>query len=129
MKRIITFCISLVLVACNMFAVSCKKPDKDSSEGEYVEGVTDSAESDEGADGFTLNGGHAGREADPLYDRAVQIVLESKRDTPSFVQRRLQIGYNRAANLLEAMEEAGIISKPNPAGKREILVRDGELFQ
>ena len=96
---------------------------------EYVEGVTDSAESVEGADGFTLNGGHAGREADPLYDRAVQIVLESKRATTSFVQRRLQIGYNRAANLLEAMEEAGIISKPNPAGKREILVRDGELFQ
>ena len=96
---------------------------------EYVEGVTDSAESAEGADGFTLNGGHAGREADPLYDRAVQIVLESKRATTSFVQRRLQIGYNRAANLLEAMEEAGIISKPNPAGKREILVRDGELFQ
>ncbi len=96
---------------------------------EYVEGVTDSAESSEGAEGFTLSGGHTGREADPLYDRAVQIVLESKRATTSFVQRRLQIGYNRAANLLEAMEEAGIISKPNPAGKREILVRDGELFQ
>ncbi len=96
---------------------------------EYVEGVTDSAESTEGAEGFTLSGGHTGREADPLYDRAVQIVLESKRATTSFVQRRLQIGYNRAANLLEAMEEAGIISKPNPAGKREILVRDGELFQ
>ena len=96
---------------------------------EYVEGVTDGAEPTEGAEGFTLSGGHTGREADPLYDRAVQIVLESKRATTSFVQRRLQIGYNRAANLLEAMEEAGIISKPNPAGKREILVRDGELFQ
>ena len=96
---------------------------------EYIDGVTENAESTEGADGSVLNGGRAGREADPLYDRAVQIVLESKRATTSFVQRRLQIGYNRAANLLETMEEAGIISKPNPAGKREILVRDGELFQ
>ncbi len=94
---------------------------------EYVDEVTEDADSSEGGVGFGLMGGN--RAEDPYYDKAVQLVLETKRATTSFVQRRLQIGYNRAANLLEAMEDAGIISKPNPAGKREILVRDGELFQ
>ena len=95
---------------------------------EYVDEVTEDVNAHEsGAVGTA--GGHPGKESDPLYDQAVQLVLEQKRATTSYVQRRFNIGYNRAANLLEAMEDAGIISKPNAAGKREILVRDGELFQ
>lgn len=94
---------------------------------EYVEDVTDNVDANETSVG--IPGHHSSGESDPLYDQAVRKVLEDKRPTTSYVQRRFNIGYNRAANLLEAMEDAGIISKPNPAGKREILVRTGELFQ
>ncbi len=94
---------------------------------EYVEDVTDNVDANE--TGVAGPGHHSSGERDPLYDQAVRMVLEDKRPTTSYVQRRFNIGYNRAANLLEAMEDAGIISKPNPAGKREILVRSGELFQ
>ena len=92
---------------------------------EYIDEVTDNVDAAESGAGAT--GHHSAGESDPLYDQAVRKVLEDKRPTTSYVQRRFNIGYNRAANLLEAMEEAGIISKPNPAGRREILVRDGEL--
>jgi S-DNA-T family DNA segregation ATPase FtsK/SpoIIIE len=61
-------------------------------------------------------------EADPLYDEAIQIVLESKRASISLVQRRLRIGYNRAARLLEDMEKAGMVSEIQANGLREILV-------
>ena len=61
-------------------------------------------------------------EKDPLYDQAVQHVLESKRASISGVQRRLKIGYNRAANMVEAMEAAGLVSPPQSNGSREILV-------
>ncbi len=94
---------------------------------EYVEDVTDNVDANESGSGIV--GHNSSGERDPLYDQAVQMVLRDKRLSTSYVQRRFNIGYNRAANLLEAMEDAGIISKPNPAGKREILVRDGELFQ
>ncbi len=60
--------------------------------------------------------------ADSLYDQAVAIVTRDGRASTSYVQRRLQIGYNRAARLIEEMEEQGVISPPNHAGKREILV-------
>ena len=59
---------------------------------------------------------------DSLYDQAVAIVTRDGRASTSYVQRRLQIGYNRAARLIEEMEEQGVISPPNHAGKREILV-------
>ncbi|UNM96594.1 DNA translocase FtsK 4TM domain-containing protein [Ignatzschineria rhizosphaerae] len=59
---------------------------------------------------------------DPLYDEAVKIVLEDKRPTISYVQRKLRIGYQRAARLIEAMEEQGIVSAPAGNGNREILV-------
>ena len=73
-----------------------------------------------GSAGFGL---HKSGDVDPLYDQAVSIVVEEKRASTSYVQRRLGIGYNRAANLLERMESDGIVSKPNAAGKREILVK------
>ena len=58
---------------------------------------------------------------DSLYDQAVAIVTRDGRASTSYVQRRLSIGYNRAARLIEQMEEQGVISPPNHAGKREIL--------
>lgn len=85
----------------------------------YVEGVTDAAE-DASEDGS--GEGRRSGESDPLYDKAVAVVLEEKRASISFVQRHLGIGYNRAANLLEAMEAAGLVSKPSAMGKRTILV-------
>ena len=61
-------------------------------------------------------------ESDPLYDQAVQFVLESKRASISSVQRRLKIGYNRAARMIEQMEAVGLVSPPGNNGAREILV-------
>ena len=59
---------------------------------------------------------------DALYDEAVQFVLESRRASISSVQRKLRIGYNRAARLIEAMELAGVVSPMNSNGSREIMV-------
>ncbi|MEJ1159902.1 FtsK/SpoIIIE family DNA translocase [Prosthecomicrobium sp. N25] len=60
-----------------------------------------------------------------LYDRAVAVVLKDKKASTSYVQRRLQIGYNRAASLIERMEKEGIVGPPNHSGKREILIGGG----
>ncbi|MDO5531512.1 DNA translocase FtsK [Sutterella sp.] len=88
----------------------------------YVEGVTESSSDEEGEEAGAAGGRRAG-ESDPLYDKAVALVLQEKRASISFVQRHLGVGYNRAANLLEAMEKAGLVSKPTSAlGKRTILV-------
>ena len=61
---------------------------------------------------------------DPLYDEAVQFVIESRRPSISSVQRKLRVGYNRAARLIEAMEDAGVVSPMNSNGSREVLVPD-----
>ena len=73
-----------------------------------------------------IDGGTTGsaEQDDPLYDEAVQFVIESRRPSISSVQRRLRIGYNRAARLIEAMEEAGVVSSMNSNGSREVLVPD-----
>ena len=63
-----------------------------------------------------------GGSGDDLYDRAVAVVTRDRKASTSYVQRRLQIGYNRAASLIERMEQEGIIGPANHAGKREILV-------
>jgi S-DNA-T family DNA segregation ATPase FtsK/SpoIIIE len=89
---------------------------------QYLEAVT--AEDDgEGEDGgaFDLTG-MGSAEARDLYQQAVQIVTRDRKATTSYLQRRLQIGYNRAASLIERMEREGVIGQPNHAGKREILV-------
>ena len=65
--------------------------------------------------------GEGGGEADPLYDEALRIVTESRRASISGVQRRLRIGYNRAARLIEEMERAGIVGPLQPNGSREVL--------
>ena len=59
---------------------------------------------------------------DPLYDRAVELIAREGKASTSFVQRHLQIGYNRAARMIERMESQGVISQANHAGKREVLV-------
>ena len=86
---------------------------------DYVQEVTEMREGDEGG-GFDIGGNTSS--GDALYDRAVAIVLRDRKASTSYVQRRLQIGYNRAATLIEKMEEEGVISPANHAGRREILI-------
>ncbi|MCW8956290.1 MAG: cell division protein FtsK, partial [Gammaproteobacteria bacterium] len=63
----------------------------------------------------------AGAESDPLYDEAIKIVTESRKASISYVQRRLKIGYNRAARMIEDMEAAGVVSGMQSNGQREVL--------
>ncbi|MDE2446406.1 MAG: DNA translocase FtsK, partial [Alphaproteobacteria bacterium] len=86
---------------------------------EYVEAVTEETD-DEEAGGES--GGTIGNSGDELYDQAVAVVLRDKKVSTSYVQRRLQVGYNKAASLIERMEKEGLISAANATGKREILV-------
>ncbi len=86
---------------------------------EYLEAVTEEPEEDED-DPYGLDGD--GGSGDELLDKAVAIVARERKVSTSYIQRRLQIGYNRAARLIERMEEDGMISKPNHQGKREILL-------
>src|SRR5258708_39916700 len=72
---------------------------------EYVGGLLEGDETDGGAE---LGLGEQGAEADPLYDQAVEIVMRTRRASISLVQRHLRIGYNRAARLIEQMEQAGL---------------------
>ena len=65
--------------------------------------------------------GGEGSEEDPLYDEAVNFVLESRRASISAVQRKLKIGYNRAARMIEAMEMAGVVTPMNTNGSGEVL--------
>jgi len=90
---------------------------------EYLEEIT--AEPEEGEDGTVFDKSAMGEEGGDLYERAVAIVLRDKKASTSYVQRRLQIGYNRAASLIERMEMEGVISAANHAGKREILAGGG----
>ena len=65
--------------------------------------------------------GEDGGSGDDLYDRAVAVVTRDGKASTSYIQRRLQIGYNRAASLMERMEQEGVVGPANHAGKREIL--------
>ncbi len=92
---------------------------KEQGTPEYLESITD--EADEPGAGFDpLAGGSD--ESNDLYDRAVAIVLHDRKVSTSYIQRRLSIGYNRAASIVERMEREGVIGPANHAGKREILV-------
>jgi S-DNA-T family DNA segregation ATPase FtsK/SpoIIIE len=94
---------------------------KQQGEPNYIEGVLEGGTID-GEDGSGVLGGEGGGESDPLYDRAVEVVLKNQKASISLVQRHLAIGYNKAANLLESMEKAGLVSAMNSRGQREILV-------
>jgi S-DNA-T family DNA segregation ATPase FtsK/SpoIIIE len=95
---------------------------KSQGQPQYLEAVTaeDDAESVDSAL-FDATGMGSSEGAD-LYRQAVQIVTRDRKATTSYLQRRLQIGYNRAASLIERMEREGVIGQPNHAGKREVLV-------
>ena len=79
---------------------------KEQGEPDYIDGVLDSGS----AEGEGEEGGEGGGEKDELYDQAVEIVLKDRKASISYVQRKLRIGYNRSANLLEQMERAGLVS-------------------
>jgi DNA segregation ATPase FtsK/SpoIIIE, S-DNA-T family len=90
---------------------------------EYLEAVTEEPEEGYGEAGGTYGGSEGGGgSGDELYDQAVAVVLRDKKVSTSYIQRRLQIGYNKAASLIERMEKEGLISSANATGKREILV-------
>jgi len=92
---------------------------RDQGQPQYLEEITAGGD-DEGEDGGALLGEEGGS-GDDLYDRAVAVVLRDRKASTSYVQRRLQIGYNRAASLIERMENEGVVSPANHAGKREII--------
>jgi len=93
-------------------------------EPEYIDQITDEATTSSiPVPGYGNDEGSSGDpEADPLYDEAVDYVLTSRRASISSVQRKLRVGYNRAARLIEAMEAAGVVSGMNTNGSREVLV-------
>ncbi len=98
-------------------------------EPNYIDGVLEGSTGDgEGGDLFGEGGGEGQGEKDALYDQAVEIVLKDRKASISYVQRKLKIGYNRAARLLEDMENAGLVSALTSSGQRDILVpsRSGE---
>lgn len=86
---------------------------------DYLDAITDDPDGDDMDGGF--DGAEGGGSGDDLYDRAVAIVTRDGKASTSYVQRRLQIGYNRAATLIERMEQQGVVSPANHAGKREVL--------
>jgi S-DNA-T family DNA segregation ATPase FtsK/SpoIIIE len=94
---------------------------------QYLEEVTaDEGEVDEdGNPVFDGTGMGQTGDATDLYQQAVQIVMRDRKASTSYIQRRLQIGYNRAASIMERMEQEGVIGQPNHAGKREILIGEG----
>ena len=99
---------------------------KAQAEPAYLEEVTENRDF---GDSETLGalfgeGGGAGGSGDELYDKAVAIVARERKASTSFIQRHLQIGYNRAATLIEKMEKEGVVGPANHVGKREVLVGD-----
>jgi S-DNA-T family DNA segregation ATPase FtsK/SpoIIIE len=87
---------------------------------DYLDSVTDEDEEEGGGSFEAMAGGL--EESNDLYDQAVAVVLRDRKVSTSYIQRRLSIGYNRAASIIERMEKEGLVGAANHAGKREILV-------
>ncbi|SEL14760.1 DNA segregation ATPase FtsK/SpoIIIE, S-DNA-T family [Atopomonas hussainii] len=95
---------------------------KERGSPEYIDEILEGVEEGGAAGSFDSTGGNSeGDEADPLYDEAVRFVTESRRASISAVQRKLKIGYNRAARMIESMEAAGVVTSMNTNGSREVL--------
>jgi len=92
---------------------------KAQGEPNYIEGILEGGTVD-GDDGG--GAGDTSGEKDPMYDQAVEVVLKNRKASISLVQRHLKIGYNRAARLVEDMENAGLVSSMSSSGQRDILV-------
>jgi DNA segregation ATPase FtsK/SpoIIIE, S-DNA-T family len=101
---------------------------KEQGEPNYIEGILEGGVMEDGIEG-AVGEGAGGGEADQLYDQAVAIVLKNRRASISLVQRHLRIGYNRAARLLEQMEQSGLVSTMQSNGNREILVPAGNAAE
>ncbi|QPN32397.1 DNA translocase FtsK [Diaphorobacter sp. JS3051] len=95
---------------------------KEQGEPDYIEGVLEGGTVEGDDSGFGLGDGEGGGEKDPMYDQAVEVVLKDRKASISYVQRKLRIGYNRSARLLEDMEKAGLVSALTASGQREVLV-------
>jgi S-DNA-T family DNA segregation ATPase FtsK/SpoIIIE len=93
---------------------------------QYLEAVTVADDEDEDAEPIFDSTGMGQGEGTDLYAQAVAVVMRDRKASTSYIQRRLQIGYNRAASLMERMEKEGIVGQANHAGKREILVGEEE---
>jgi S-DNA-T family DNA segregation ATPase FtsK/SpoIIIE len=102
---------------------------KSQGEPNYIEGILEGGTAEEGGDAVLGGEGGASGEADPMYDQAVAVVLKNRRASISLVQRHLRIGYNRAARLLEQMEQSGLVSTMQSNGNREILVPAGNTTE
>ena len=94
---------------------------------EYLHAITEDNEAGEDDDDAPLPspGSMDAEESADFYDRAVNIVLRDRKVSTSYIQRRLSVGYNKAASLVERMEKEGVVSAPNHSGKREILIGNG----
>ncbi|MEG0937682.1 MAG: DNA translocase FtsK 4TM domain-containing protein [Comamonas sp.] len=92
---------------------------KEQGDPDYIEGILEGGTVDGDAE---AGGEGGGGEKDELYDQAVEIVLKDRKASISYVQRKLRIGYNRSANLLEQMEQAGLVSSLTSSGQRDVLV-------
>src|SRR5450432_2158113 len=96
---------------------------KSQGQPEYLDAVTEEPD-DASDDPYALMGGGNRESGDDLYDKALAVVARDKKASTSYIQRRLQIGYNRAASLIERMEQDGVVSSPNHKGVREVLLPD-----
>ncbi len=96
---------------------------KKKAEPDYLDEITSELQETGPIPGWSdAEGSHSSDEDDELYDEAVSFVIESRRASISAVQRKLRIGYNRAARIIEAMEIAGLVSEMSSNGSREVLV-------
>jgi S-DNA-T family DNA segregation ATPase FtsK/SpoIIIE len=94
---------------------------------QYLEAVTAADDEDEEDSAVFDATGMGQPEGGDLYQQAVAVVMRDRKASTSYIQRRLQIGYNRAASLMERMEKEGVVGQANHAGKREILVPEEEV--
>lgn len=93
---------------------------KEQGRPEYLEDVTEEPETPD----FAASSPGGGGKDDELYDQAVALIAREGKASTSFIQRHLQIGYNRAARIIERMEAQGVVSKANRVGRREVLIGD-----